>query len=192
LLCPAQNLTLLHASLDLGFRPYDLRIELSRPLEPHHAQPPVEVRDARSEEQAALETLCRARMGNTRFWADPHFPKERVESLYAEWLRRGMTTSPERRTLVIDGAEGFVVCRFDTDRNEGTIELIGVSAEMEGSGISDSLVTGALQSFAEAGLAKTVVVTQGRNIAAQRLYQRHGYQTSGMGYWLHRWVTASS
>jgi len=31
------------------------------------------------------------------------------------------------------------------------------------------------------------VVTQGRNLAAQRLYQRNGFVTASLQLWYHRW-----
>jgi hypothetical protein len=31
------------------------------------------------------------------------------------------------------------------------------------------------------------VVTQGRNVRAQRLYQAHGLLTRSIGLWFHRW-----
>jgi ribosomal protein S18 acetylase RimI-like enzyme len=32
------------------------------------------------------------------------------------------------------------------------------------------------------------VVTQGRNVAAQRLYQRAGFVTASTQLWYHRWL----
>jgi ribosomal protein S18 acetylase RimI-like enzyme len=191
LLCPVDDLRQMHIAIDLGFKPYDLRIEFSRRIETPLDLPGAEVRDARPEEQAALEAMSRERMRETRFWADPHFPRDRVEELYGEWLRRGMTTPAERRTLVPREAVGFVVCHYDSDGRVGTIELIAVGAEQEGGGVGNLLVEAALSSFAEAGMTSATVVTQGRNIAAQALYQRHGYRTADNAVWLHRWREAN-
>lgn len=192
LLCPVGDLRQMHVAIDLGFRPYDLRIELSRRIETRLDPPRADVRDARPEEQAALEAMSRERMRETRFWADSRFPRDRVKDLYGEWLRRGMTTPAERRTLVPAEAVGFVICHFDFDRRVGTIELIAVGAEQQGSGVGNLLVEAALSSFADAGMARATVVTQGRNLAAQRLYQRHGYRTAENAMWLHRWREPNS
>jgi ribosomal protein S18 acetylase RimI-like enzyme len=36
------------------------------------------------------------------------------------------------------------------------------------------------------------VVTQGRNIASQRLYQKHGFVTQSIQLWYHRWTSAGT
>jgi dTDP-4-amino-4,6-dideoxy-D-galactose acyltransferase len=189
-LCPSEADGPLQSALALGFRPYDVRIELECRLE--GAPGPPAVRDARPAETPALEQIAREQLRGTRFWSDPRFPRERVGALYVEWLRRGLSTAPERRTLVAGEAEGFTICRFDRDRDLGTIELIAVAAASEGRGLGGELVAAAGHAFGEAGLARATVVTQGRNVGAQRLYQRYGYRTARVGLWLHRWSDVSS
>lgn len=43
--------------------------------------------------------------------------------------------------------------------------------------------------FQQARMNKVMVVTQGHNVPAQRLYQRHGYRTTKTSLWLHRWLS---
>ena len=45
----------------------------------------------------------------------------------------------------------------------------------------------ALDWFATQGVEKVTVVTQGRNGAAQRLYQRCGFVTGSIHLWYHKW-----
>jgi ribosomal protein S18 acetylase RimI-like enzyme len=186
LLCPVSDLLLMHAALSLGFLPYDVRVELSCALTGERPGPDG-VRGAEDGDEAPLLSLARDRMRDTRFWTDQRFPRERVRALYAEWLRRGLTTPPLRRTLVVGAAEGFVTCRFDPEQGVGGIELIAVAEGRERGGMGDVLVKGANHAFAEAGLEEARVVTQAQNVAAQRLYQRNGYRTSRVDIWLHRW-----
>jgi dTDP-4-amino-4,6-dideoxy-D-galactose acyltransferase len=186
-LCPADDDGSLHAALNLGFRPYDVRIELERRLE-GALQPSSSVHEARPVEAPLLERIARERLQGTRFWSDPGFEPERVADLYAAWLERGLSTAPQRRTLVVEEAAGFVICHFDSARSLGTIELIAVAVESAGKGLGGRLVAAADHAFATADCDRAVVVTQGRNIAAQRLYQRHGYRTTRVDLWLHRWA----
>jgi dTDP-4-amino-4,6-dideoxy-D-galactose acyltransferase len=187
LLCPVGDLRQLHSALDCGFRPYDVRTELSCGLE-DRPSPPQGVREAGESDEEPLLDLARRRMRDTRFWADQRFPRDRVEDLYAEWLRRGLSTAPLRRTFVTGEAEGFVTCQCDAEQGVGRIELIAVAASREGTGLGDALVEAAAHAFAEAGLERAEVVTQAQNVAAQRLYQRNGYRTSKVDVWLHRWA----
>jgi dTDP-4-amino-4,6-dideoxy-D-galactose acyltransferase len=184
LLCPTGDDPTLATALDLGFRPYDVRIELERELDAPIRMPP-EIHDARPQDVPALERIALERIRGTRFWADAHFPRERVAELYASWLRAAVVDSPARRVLVFGEGEGFVVCRLAASSGTGAIELI--AAAVDGRGIGGALTAAAGTVFAAAGFTRATVVTQGRNVPAQRLYQRHGYRTTRVGLWLHRW-----
>jgi dTDP-4-amino-4,6-dideoxy-D-galactose acyltransferase len=49
------------------------------------------------------------------------------------------------------------------------------------------LVDQALAWFAQQKVTRVQVVTQGRNILAQRMYQRSGFVTHTVKLWYHRW-----
>lgn len=185
-LCPVGDLQQMQAAIALGFMPYDVRVELSRPLDGRLPQPQG-VREASAGDEGVLLDMARERMRDTRFWADQRFPRDRVMDLYGEWLRRGLSTAPLRRTFVVAENEGFVTCQFVEEEGVGRIELIAVAAGSEGKGLGDALLAAAGHAFSEAGLRQAEVVTQAQNLAAQRLYQRNGYRTSKAGVWLHRW-----
>jgi ribosomal protein S18 acetylase RimI-like enzyme len=48
-------------------------------------------------------------------------------------------------------------------------------------------VLDALDWFAQQQVDTVTVVTQGRNIAAQALYQRRGFITQSQQLWYHKW-----
>jgi dTDP-4-amino-4,6-dideoxy-D-galactose acyltransferase len=48
-------------------------------------------------------------------------------------------------------------------------------------------VNASLGWFAQHGCDRVQVVTQGRNLAAQRLYQRAGFLTADLKLWYHKW-----
>jgi RimJ/RimL family protein N-acetyltransferase len=50
-------------------------------------------------------------------------------------------------------------------------------------------VAEALRWFAGRGTAEVTVVTQARNLAAQQVYQKAGFQTWAVQLWYHRWFT---
>lgn len=186
LLCPAEDVHTLHAALDLGFRPYDVRIELGRSLTDSRPEPAA-AREANVADEPALARLARERFKDTRFFADSHFPRTRCRDLYVAWLRRGLSTAPLRRTFTVADAQGFIVCRFDARSGTGTIELVAVAQPANRREVSTVLVRAAENEFVAAGLANAQVATQGRNAPAQRLYQRQGYVTTSVNIWLHRW-----
>jgi GNAT superfamily N-acetyltransferase len=184
---PAENSELVATAEARGFRVREVRVELARPVAGHPAAIGA-LRVAGLGDLDDLAPIARERFRDTRFFADPHFERSRSAELYVEWLRRGLTTPAERRTLVADDAQGFVVCRLDPGSSIGTIELIGVAERAAGRGLGRSLVAGAGALFDEAALERAEVATQGSNIGAQALYQACGYRTAKVCYWLHTWL----
>lgn len=187
LLADAGDAALIDGAQRLGFRVRDTRLELEKPLARGAAAARGEVRRAAAGDLPRLQTLARERVRGTRFFADPRFARERCTELYAAWLARGVHGAPRRVTLMSDDASGFVVCHTDAAAGTGTIELIAVSADVAGRGVAARLLDSADALFAQAALGRAAVSTQCANIAAQRLYQRHGYRTAAAHVWLHRW-----
>lgn len=177
------------AAESLGFRCYDVRIEFDRGVRGDLGD--VEgIHRASEADVQALAPMAGERFFTSRFYADPHFSEDSVRGLYVAWLRRGATTE-DRQVLTVDGLHGFVVCHLDDQARLGTIELIAVSKQSEGSGCGGKLLDAAEKVFADAGLDQARVVTQGRNLSAQRLYQRHGYRTCDTALWFHRWALST-
>ena len=69
----------------------------------------------------------------------------------------------------------------------GSIGLIAVDASSQGSGLGGRLLVSALHYFRNHGMTSVTVVTQGRNLKSQRLYQRCGFLTQSVGLWYHHW-----
>jgi ribosomal protein S18 acetylase RimI-like enzyme len=89
----------------------------------------------------------------------------------------------------IDGdATGYVTCHLDRASNQGSIGLIAVSGQTREKGLGRELVLTALGWCCRHGSSEVSVVTQGANVAAQRLFQRCGFRTYSMGLWFHRWT----
>ncbi len=162
---------------DHGFRLVDLRVTLDRTLQvPAHA-PQYAVRTAQPGDLPALRAMARAGFRQSRFYADPHIPAGRAGALYEIWVDKRLN-DPTSRVLVVDTdgeAAGFITCLFDGA--DGAIDLFSVGEAARGRGIGQALVQGALAWFGEQGAQRASVVTQGRNIAALRLYQRCGFVT---------------
>jgi dTDP-4-amino-4,6-dideoxy-D-galactose acyltransferase len=187
LLAPAGDDTLICSAQEHGFRVRDIRVELERPVVGH----PIAMdglRRGQIEDLLPLAQIARERFLTTRFFADKRFPPERSADLYVEWLRKGLMGAPDRQTLVNEDLTGFIICHLDPSSSMGKIELIGVAAGASGQGLGSALTAAAEAAFADASLDTALVVTQGSNIVAQRLYQRLGYRIYKTHLWLHRWL----
>lgn len=172
---------------DHSFRLVDLRVTLDRALDGALPAPIYAVRAAQSDDLPTLRAMARAGFRQSRFYADPHIPAGRPDALYEIWVEKRVN-DPASQALVVDAdgaAAGFITCLCAGAL--GTIDLFGVGEAARGRGIGQALVQGALAWFVEQGAQRASVITQGRNIAAQRLYQRCGFTTSAVQLWYHRW-----
>jgi ribosomal protein S18 acetylase RimI-like enzyme len=182
----------IQAAESAGFRLVDIRLTFVRdvpvdiPAAPLAAD--VAVRGVRPEDVAALETIARDAHRDGRFHVDPGFGAERASALYAHWVaqccanRDGAVFVPEHRGVI----SGYLTCERD-QHGDGRIALVAVSDRAQGLGLGRALVARGLSWFQEAGASRVRVVTQGRNVRAQRVYQRAGFRTESVDVWLHLW-----
>lgn len=170
-----------------GFRLTDVRVTLKLGVAPHVAPHPA-VRLAIPGDADALATIARVSHTDSRFYFDGHFPVERCDALYEAWIRRSLAGWAAAVFVAEDHGRpaGYVTCHRD-DRGGGSIGLIGVAQSAQGSGLGMQLVSAACAWMAEHCISPVTVATQGRNVRAQRLYQRAGFVTADVGLWFHRW-----
>lgn len=148
---------------------------------------PASVRLFKESDRAALRSIARVSHRDSRFYFDSHFPLERCDALYETWIDRSVDGYADA-TLVAEvegNAAGYITCHRDA--GEGRIGLVGVHNEYQGQSLGKALVKASLAWFSAAGFTKVSVVTQGRNIRAQRLYQRCGFLTRSVQLWYHWW-----
>lgn len=157
-----------------------------------------EVRAAVPGDRAVLASIARGAHRDTRFYFDGQFPETRCDDLYQSWLENSFADFADAILVAtVDGAPaGYITASLPkapptgaggTADLAGTIGLIAVSDAHRGAGLGADLVEAALGLFLERGVTRARVVTQGRNAAAQRLYQRAGFVTAQAEAWYHLW-----
>lgn len=136
----------------------------------------------------ALRELAGRSHGDSRFFFDPHFPPARSRQLYEIWIEQSCHNDREQVFVAeVEGKlAGYITCQFANEQT-GQIGLLGVDAAAQGRGVGKRLIRMALGWFAARGATRVIVVTQGRNTRAQRLYQRCGFVTAALQLWYHRW-----
>lgn len=177
-----------------SFHCVDLRVMLDRRLDrtairwPRTAACPV--RPARSHEIPALKAIAGVIHRDSRFFQDSRFPRARCRRLYEVWVAKscednsGIVLVPEWKGK----PAGYSACLLQ-DRGQGQISLFGIAPSAQGRGIGGRLLGESLSWFAAQGVSRVSVVTQGRNIPSQRLYQRFGFRTASVHAWCHRWFS---
>lgn len=152
------------------------------------------IRTSRQEDIPTLRTIARSSHTSSRFYFDSHFPRHLCDALYEIWIEKSccghadVVFVPE-----VDGQPaGYLSCHLGPSQNTGSIGLVGLAAEARGRDVGTEMVRAAQRWFFERNVKKVTVVTQGRNVAAQRLYQRSGFCTQSVELWYHRWFSRES
>lgn len=193
-LAAADDAETVRVSEQAGFAFVDIRLVLALDLE-RSALGDIATRDGTAFRDAipadvpALERIAADVHRDSRFFFDARVPRERAEALYTTWIRRSILEGFADHVIVaeVDGAvRGYVTGRREAD-GTGSIGLIGVSAEARGRSVGSNLVRASLTRFASDGIKRVTVVTQGRNVGAQRTYQRAGFLSHSVRLWYHKW-----
>lgn len=175
---------------DAGARLVDVRMLFERKLTAIPTDARKSVRASSESDIADLRALASSSHESSRFWADAHFERERCAELYATWIEKScrgwadvvFVAELEKRVA------GYVSCHL-REPGRGEIGIVAVAPDAQGRGLGGDLLDTALAWFAQRDLERVTVVTQGRNAAAQRLYQSRGFTTESVKVWHHLWFT---
>jgi dTDP-4-amino-4,6-dideoxy-D-galactose acyltransferase len=166
-----------------GFRFVDIRLTYE------HKSPQTfgdsRIRQSRPSDQADLEVMASRSFSLTRFARDPAFGPDGAARLYREWLRKSLSGWAQQ-TLVAESngrPAGFVTCHITS--GVGSIGLVAVDEKERGKGLGPALVLCANSWLLESGAQSITVVTQGANLAAQRIYEATGFTTKAVEMWFH-------
>jgi ribosomal protein S18 acetylase RimI-like enzyme len=184
------NHAVIHALSSVGARLVDVRITFERAFATHdRPQKDPAIRLARPEDVPALRDLARSSHNSSRFYADGRFPRELCDELFARWIENSCAGWADVvRVAELDGhVVGYTTGHAREDQR-GEIGLVAVDKRAQGHGLGSRLVAATLSDLLDRGLQNTTVVTQGRNIAAQRLYQAQGFRTQRVQTWHHMWL----
>ncbi len=171
-----------------GFRFMDLRMLFERAALDPPSTIDERIRPWEARDLPALRAIARVSYRDSRFYFDEHIPDALCDALYETWIEKSCHGYAEQ-VLVADqdGAVGYITCHLRD--GVGEIGLVGVAEAAQGRGLGRALVLAGLDWFARQGVERVTVVTQGRNLPAQRLYQRCGFATCSVEIWYHRWAS---
>lgn len=187
LLIPAEDIAHAQEAGRLGWALMDVRVEFEHALGDSFGprRDFVSTREWQERDLPALVELARSAHRITRFYADPRLEAARCDDLYAGWIRNSCAGWAQAVFVSKTGDSYVTVHRHEA---AASIGLIAVAEEHRGQGIGTWLVHRALEWASDEGCERITVVTQGRNIPAQRVFERCGFVTSATSLWFHRWV----
>jgi dTDP-4-amino-4,6-dideoxy-D-galactose acyltransferase len=174
-----------------GFRFVDVRVTLDRSTKvsgPGDSAAGTTIRNAVEADIDALKAIARRSHRDTRFYYDGNFPVRRCDELYETWIEKSCRGWAKNVLVATNHGEieGYISCHVP-GAGSGQVGLVGVSEKAQGRGVGTALLVNAIRWFSEEGVGAVRVVTQGRNVRAQRLYQKCGFTTWLVELWFHRW-----
>ena len=172
----------------------DIRMTFHRPIPALDASPRSAPRSAYTIRPACradvpqLKAIASTSYVFSRYFFDRRFPNSICEKFYANWIEKSvrgfsdvvLVAASEKKVL------GYISCSMRAG-SKATIDLVSVAPGSEGAGVGKALVRASLDWANAHGAATMEVVTQGRNYAAQRLYQSCGFKTLKLELWYHKW-----
>jgi dTDP-4-amino-4,6-dideoxy-D-galactose acyltransferase len=178
---------------DKGFHLVDLRLTFERKISSDFTTlPPASgfmIRPHQPSDLDVLVAISRKSFTDARFYYDSCFSVEKADQFYEIWIRNSTNGSGFADEVLIADANGLTLGYISCKRRGtlGEIGLVGVEGAARGAGVGAALVNASLEWFAKHGCERVQVITQGRNLVAQRLYQRAGFLTSDLKLWYHKW-----
>ncbi len=177
-----------------GYQLVDVRQKYSRsvPIDfsPSHLPIDAQIRKVKSSDVPLLKHVAADSYQATRFYFDPHFDREGCSRFYQTWIERSCDGYADVVLVAEkdDQPVGYISGHIDHGAQKSArIGLVGIAPHMQGQGIGQALVDQFLLWASQQGLSRSTVVTQGRNIGAQRTYQRCGFLSESVHLWHHKW-----
>lgn len=174
-----------------GFNFVDVRVTLDQAI-PESISSAPDVRPFHPSDASRLREIAGSSHRDSRFYFDPNFTAGRCDALYETWIERSVEGWADA-TFVVGppgAACGYLTCHLSPALT-GSIGLVAIAETSRGKGLGRQLVNASLAYFQQQGMHRASVVTQGRNVDSQRLYQGCGFRTRSQLLWFHRWFQAA-
>ena len=127
---------------------------------------------------------------DSRYYFDLNFNRKKIQVFYDEWIIKAINKSfDDECFLYCKNSRPVSYCTLRYRGNEeAIIGLFGVDKNYTGKGYGSKLINKVFNYLAMKGFKKVLVVTQGRNLQAQRFYQKEGFLTHKTELWYHNWL----
>ncbi len=171
-----------------GFHLVDLRVTFNRDLMSGLPTAVYEgLREAGEGDLVQLKKMTHENHTISRFFADTHFDPKRSAEMYEVWIENDLRRENGQLWVKVVNDLAVAYTSVSLHGQSAEIGLVGVDSGHRRKGYGAEVVNWTLQRLAEAGMKNVEVVTQGRNVAAQVLYEKCGFVTKSIDLWYHKW-----
>jgi len=195
-LCPSEDINSVHQAEGAGFHFMDIRLTFEAQLGLHTLLP--EKRESlyvSLANESHIQPLWHISAGlykDTRYYADVNFPRDKVSLIYDRWIMNAVHGAFDDLCYALFTAGqpiGFCTVRFIDDKN-CILGLFGIAEAYQRQSLGTYFLRLIMVDLYERGFSNVRVVTQGKNIAAQRTYQGLQFKTSRVDIWYHKWISS--
>lgn len=147
------------------------------------------VRKANESDIKALTECGKDLYSTSRYYYDKNFDIEKLNEFYSGWISKAVLGLFDDYCYALyknDLPIGFCSIKLNNS-NSASIGVLGVNQNFSQLGFGRYMLNKVIQALYLDGVSYVDVVTQGRNYAAQRLYQRCGFITKSSELWYHKW-----
>lgn len=146
-------------------------------------------RESRKSDIPWIIDVSRDAYTDSRYYFDSNFPREICSKFYVEWVEKIIRNSGKGEKIFVLERNKKPIAYIGSAiwGREIVIELIAVDPVSRGKGMGKKILREFIYHYQKAAYYRFRVVTQGRNIAAQRLYQSCGFEINDMGIDYHKW-----
>jgi GNAT superfamily N-acetyltransferase len=147
------------------------------------------IRETLPEDIPILQEIARSSYIDSRFYFDPHFSQKKWGAYYATWVKKSCEGGADLALSAVKDGEvvGYITGLIDRENNEGIYELTGVKESARRSGVGQELFRSGLDWYVRQEVGSIWVATQGRNVATQRMIQRHAFLSKSCLLYYHKW-----
>jgi dTDP-4-amino-4,6-dideoxy-D-galactose acyltransferase len=176
-----------------GFHFTDIRMTFEKKLKNgYECKMPADITFARAGENdiKRLKDISSYLYKDSRYFFDENFDKEKANEFYKGWVEKAVLGRFDDECWCLydkDKPFGFCTIKYHIS-DTANIGLFGMAKDYQGRGLAGLLLNMVFGRLTGNGVKKLSVVTQGRNYAAQRLYQKAGFITKSTELWYHKWL----
>lgn len=171
----------------MGFMLTSGELVFSRTLESVSSDYSFEIIEASQDDIEELQSLAANIYLNHSRFRPPFFSHSECSCFYEEWIKNAVDGCFDDKCFVKKCGgriAGFV--SIASSGSDMSIGLIGVADQFRGEGIGSSLIQFVLNYSKRSSADSVCVATQLSNIDAIRLYEKHGFLTRNINYWLYK------
>ena len=150
----------------------------------------LEIRLAEKQDIAGLLNISNRLYKDSRYYFDRNFPVDKVDEFYRSWVEKAVLGMFDHECYTLfEKRQPLAFCTVRYEQSKvADIGLVGVAKERAGQGLCSQLLQYVFNAMIDKGIEKMMVVTQGRNYFAQKLYQKMGFMTHCTELWYHKWI----